>query len=165
MEEMIDAYLSFAAGEGEEPPEETDVVALLGRLVDQTRRAHGFDITLVPTGTKVPAFPLRRKAIIRAFENIISNAISFSTKMDISITYRNDEVTILFDDNGAGIPTELRSEAIRPFVRLETSRNRQTGGTGLGLSITNDIVLGLGGELALRDAPLGGLQVSIRLPV
>jgi len=85
--------------------------------------------------------------------------------MDISITYRNDEVTILFDDNGAGIPTELRSEAIRPFVRLETSRNRQTGGTGLGLSITNDIVLGLGGELALRDAPLGGLQVSIRLPV
>jgi len=50
-------------------------------------------------------------------------------------------------------------------VRLETSRNRQTGGTGLGLSITNDIVLGLGGELALRDAPLGGLQVSIRLPV
>ena len=165
MEEMIDAYLSFAAGEGEEPPEETDVVALLGRLVDQTRRAHGFDITLVRPGTKVPAFPLRRKAIIRAFENIISNAISFSTKMDISITYRNDEVTILFDDNGAGIPTELRSEAIRPFVRLETSRNRQTGGTGLGLSITNDIVLGLGGELALRDAPLGGLQVSIRLPV
>ena len=165
MEEMIDAYLSFAAGEGEEPPEETDVVALLARLVDQTRRAHGFDITLVPHGTKVPAFPLRRKAIIRAFENIISNAISFSTKMDISITYRNDEVTILFDDNGAGIPTELRSEAIRPFVRLETSRNRQTGGTGLGLSITNDIVLGLGGELALRDAPLGGLQVSIRLPV
>ena len=165
MEEMIDAYLSFAAGEGEEPPEETDVVALLARLVDQTRRAHGFDITLVPPGTKVPAFPLRRKAIIRAFENIISNAISFSTKMDISITYRNDEVTILFDDNGAGIPTELRSEAIRPFVRLETSRNRQTGGTGLGLSITNDIVLGLGGELALRDAPLGGLQVSIRLPV
>ena len=165
MEEMIDAYLSFAAGEGEEPPEETDVVALLARLVDQTRRAHGFDITLVPPGTEVPAFPLRRKAIIRAFENIISNAISFSTKMDISITYRNDEVTILFDDNGAGIPTELRSEAIRPFVRLETSRNRQTGGTGLGLSITNDIVLGLGGELALRDAPLGGLQVSIRLPV
>ena len=165
MEEMIDAYLSFAAGEGEEPPEETDVVALLGRLVDQTRRAHGFDITLVRPDTKVPAFPLRRKAIIRAFENIISNAISFSTKMDISIKYRNDEVTILFDDNGAGIPTELRSEAIRPFVRLETSRNRQTGGTGLGLSITNDIVLGLGGELALRDAPLGGLQVSIRLPV
>ena len=165
MEEMIDAYLSFAAGEGEEPPEETDVVALLGRLVDQTRRAHGFDITLARPGTKVPAFPLRRKAIIRAFENIISNAISFSTKMNISIKYRNDEVTILFDDNGAGIPTELRSEAIRPFVRLETSRNRQTGGTGLGLSITNDIVLGLGGELALRDAPLGGLQVSIRLPV
>jgi two-component system osmolarity sensor histidine kinase EnvZ len=50
-------------------------------------------------------------------------------------------------------------------VRLETSRNRQTGGTGLGLSITNDIVLGHGGELVLDDSPLGGLRVNIKLPV
>ena len=83
----------------------------------------------------------------------------------MSARYRNDEITIIFDDNGAGIPAERRDDAIRPFVRLETSRNRQTGGTGLGLSITSDIVLGHGGELTLDDSPLGGLRVIIKLPV
>ena len=74
-------------------------------------------------------------------------------------------MTIIIDDNGAGIPTERRADALRPFVRLETSRNRQTGGTGLGLSITNDIILGHGGELTLDDSPLGGLRVIMKMPV
>ena len=83
----------------------------------------------------------------------------------MSVRYRNDEVTITIDDNGAGIPAERRADALRPFVRLETSRNRQTGGTGLGLSITNDIILGHGGELTLADAPMGGLRVIMKLSV
>ncbi|MEK9926452.1 MAG: ATP-binding protein, partial [Alphaproteobacteria bacterium] len=113
----------------------------------------------------LPAFPVRQKAIQRAFQNVISNARAYSTKTDISFRYRNDEVTIFFDDNGAGIPAERRADAIRPFIRLEESRNRKTGGTGLGLSITSDIVLGHGGELTLDDSPLGGLRVAIKLPV
>ena len=165
MEEMIDAYLSFAAGEGEEPTEDTDVQALLDRMITQTRNAHVFDIVFTPPSAALPVFPLRRKAIRRAFENIISNALAYSTKTEVSARFRNDEITIIFDDNGAGIPAERRDDAIRPFVRLETSRNRQTGGTGLGLSITSDIVLGHGGELTLDDSPLGGLRVIIKLPV
>jgi two-component system osmolarity sensor histidine kinase EnvZ len=165
MEEMIDAYLNFAAGEGEEPPEDTDVKTMLDRLAEQTRNAHGFDIRVVPPTDSIPIFPLRRKAMRRAFENIISNALAYSTQMEITMRYRNDEISMFFDDNGAGIPTELRAEAVRPFVRLESSRNRQTGGTGLGLSITSDIIMGHGGELVLGDAPLGGLRVSIKIPV
>lgn len=165
MEEMIDAYLNFAAGEGEEPPEDTDVKTMLDRLAEQTRNAHGFDIKVVPPTDSIPIFPLRRKAMRRAFENIISNALAYSTQMEITMRYRNDEISMFFDDNGAGIPTELRAEAVRPFVRLESSRNRQTGGTGLGLSITSDIIMGHGGELVLGDAPLGGLRVSIKIPV
>ena len=83
----------------------------------------------------------------------------------MSIWQHNDEVRIQFDDNGAGIPAEKRADAIRPFVRLETSRNRRTGGTGLGLSITSDIILGHGGELTLGESPLGGLRVTIKLPI
>jgi len=165
MEEMIDAYLSFAAGEGEEPPEDTDVAKMLDHLTTQARNAHGFDIRFVPPSSALPVFPLRRKAIRRAFENLISNALAYSSKAEITARYRNDEVTVIVDDNGAGIPAERRADAIRPFVRLETSRNRQTGGTGLGLSITSDIVHGHGGELTLDDSPLGGLRVIIKLPV
>lgn len=165
MEDMIDAYLSFAAGEGEEPTEDTDVTKMLDRLTTQARNAHAFDISFTPPQPALPIFPLRRKAMRRAFENLISNAVAYSTKAEITARYRNDEVTVIFDDNGAGIPAERRDDAVRPFVRLETSRNRQTGGTGLGLSITSDIVLGHGGELSLEDSPLGGLRVVIKLPV
>ena len=165
MEEMIDAYLSFAAGEGEEPPEDTDLPKMLERIIATTRNAHGYEITFKPPSPAIPVFPLRRKAIRRAIENVVSNAIAFSSRAEISANYRNDEVTIIIDDNGAGIPAERRADALRPFVRLETSRNRQTGGTGLGLSITNDIILGHGGELTLDDSPFGGLRVIIKLPV
>lgn len=165
MEEMIDAYLSFAAGEGEEPPEDTDLPRMLERIIATTGNAHGYEITFKPPSPAIPIFPLRRKAIRRAIENVISNAIAFSSQAEISVNYRNDEVTIIIDDNGAGIPAERRTDALRPFVRLETSRNRQTGGTGLGLSITNDIILGHGGELTLDDSPFGGLRVIMKLPV
>ena len=165
MEEMIDAYLSFAAGEGEEPPEDTDLPRMLERIIATTRNAHGYEITFKPPSPAIPIFPLRRKAIRRAIENVISNAIAFSSQAEISVNYRNDEVTIIIDDNGAGIPAERRTDALRPFVRLETSRNRQTGGTGLGLSITNDVILGHGGELTLDDSPFGGLRVIMKLPV
>ena len=48
MEEMIDVYLAFAAGEGEEQPQETDVAGLLERLVEQAQKTHKFDISYVP---------------------------------------------------------------------------------------------------------------------
>ena len=165
MEEMIDAYLAFAAGEGEEQPQETDVAALLERLVVQAQKTHKFDISFIPPSAPLPAFPVRKNAIQRAFSNIISNAIRYSTKTIVSLRVHNDEVIFSFDDNGAGIPEERRQDAIRPFIRLEESRNRRTGGAGLGLSITSDIVLSHGGELALGDSSLGGLRVTIKLPI
>jgi len=165
MEDMIDAYLSFAAGEREEAPQDTRLEAMLERLVRQAAKTHNFDIRLTLPSEALPMFPLRQKSIQRAFQNVISNAIAYSTKAEVSLRFRNDEVTIFFDDNGAGIPAERRADAIRPFIRLEESRNRKTGGTGLGLSIASDIVLGHGGDLTLSDAPLGGLRVAIKLPV
>ena len=165
MEEMIDAYLAFAAGEGEEQPQETDVAGLLERLVEQAQKTHKFDISYTPPPAPLPAFPVRKNAIQRAFSNIISNAIRYSTKTIVSLRIHNDEVIFSFDDNGAGIPEERRQDAIRPFIRLEESRNRRTGGAGLGLSITSDIVLSHGGELGLGDSSLGGLRVTIKLPI
>ena len=165
MEEMIDGYLAFAAGEGDEAPQDIAIELVVKRLVTQARKSHKFDIILSPVRNEIPAFPMRRNAIQRAFSNIISNAIRYSSKTIVNIQKRNDEVIITFDDNGSGIPEERRADAIRPFIRLEKSRNRRTGGTGLGLSITSDIVLSHGGELTLSESPLGGLRVSIKLPI
>jgi two-component system osmolarity sensor histidine kinase EnvZ len=53
---------------------------------------------------------------------------------------------------------------LRPFYRLENSRNQGTGGVGLGLAITLDTVRNQGGEMLLDTAPQGGLRAIIRLP-
>jgi two-component system osmolarity sensor histidine kinase EnvZ len=165
METMIDGYITFAAGGGEEAPLETDLGNLLDKMITQAQRSHKFNIRLLPVKDEIPKFPVRKNAIQRAFSNIISNATRYSSEMLVSIHKRNEEVFVTFDDNGAGIPEERRADAIRPFVRLEKSRNRRTGGTGLGLSITSDIILAHGGELSLGDSPLGGLRVVVKLPV
>ena len=165
MEGMIDGYIAFAAGEGDEVPQDIAIELVVKRLVTKAHKSHKFDIILSPVKDEIPTFSIRRNAIQRAFSNIISNAIRYSSKTIVHIQKRNDEVIITFDDNGSGIPKERRADAIRPFVRLEESRNRRTGGTGLGLSITSDIVLSHGGELTLGESPLGGLRVSVKLPI
>ena len=50
---------------------------------------------------------------------------------------------------------------MKPFYRLETSRNRLTGGSGLGLYIARDLVARQGGELALANRPRAGLRATI----
>lgn len=75
-----------------------------------------------------------------------------------------DGIAITVADDGPGIPAALREEAFRPFARLETSRNRETGGTGLGLAIASDVILAHGGTIELGDAAAGGLLVTVTLP-
>ena len=89
----------------------------------------------------------------------------YAKRAEIRVKARHDNIFIFIDDDGPGIAEEHRADAIRPFVRLEESRNKATGGTGLGLAIANDIILGHGGELSFDDAPLGGLRVTVTLPV
>ena len=58
-----------------------------------------------------------------------------------------------------------RENALRPFHRLETSRNKETGGTGLGLGIATNIILSHGGTLELLESPMKGLRVKLTLPI
>jgi signal transduction histidine kinase len=57
------------------------------------------------------------------------------------------------------------AEVVKPFVRLESSRNRATGGVGLGLAIAADIVAAHGGSLTLRNRAEGGLTATVSLPL
>ena len=56
----------------------------------------------------------------------------------------------------AGIPAEELDEVLKPFYRVENSRNRDTGGTGLGLAIAQQLSLALGGRLTLANRAGGG---------
>ncbi len=52
----------------------------------------------------------------------------------------------------------------KPFLRLEESRNRETGGTGLGMSVARTIIRAHGGDIHLKNRAEGGLCIEVRLP-
>ena len=110
-----------------------------------------------------------RKLIFFCFfgkrKNIIENSKRYSNNTEISLKKTEDSLIILIDDDGPGIDAQDRENAMRPFFRLETSRNKSTGGTGLGLSIANNIILSHGGKLELLSSPLGGLRVKLSMPL
>ena len=71
----------------------------------------------------------------------------------------------MVDDDGPGIPAELREDVFKPFFRVDEARNVDGGGTGLGLAIARNIARSHGGDIILGESPLGGLRATVRLPV
>ena len=69
------------------------------------------------------------------------------------------------DDDGPGIPSADIERVFEPFVRLESSRSRETGGVGLGLAIARGIFRAHGGDVRLTNRPEGGLTAVATLPL
>lgn len=161
METMLEGYLAFARGEGEEEPADTNLSALLREVVESAKR-EGAAVDLHIEGEII--LPLRRDAFKRCLTNLVSNSMLHAKHIAIRAGRRADSVVLTVDDDGPGIPPDKREDVFRPFYRLDTSRNRETGGVGLGLAISRDIIRGHGGEIVLDNSPLGGLRAQIRLP-
>ncbi|WP_366556614.1 ATP-binding protein [Aquibaculum sediminis] len=161
MERMVEGYLAFARGEGSELAREIDVAELLRDCVAETRRA-GARVDLHLESALVSV--VRPEALHRALANLLANAARYGERVGVTAHRRNKGIEILIDDDGPGIPEEQREAVFRPFVRLERSRNFDTGGTGLGLTIARDMIRGQGGELSLNDAPGGGLRARLWIP-
>jgi len=161
MENMIDGYLAFARGQDAEAPAEIDVHKLLRDIVAGAKRK-GTVINL-DTGDALHAV-LRPNAMRRCLTNLVDNASRFGTRVAVAATQHDDFLAITVDDNGPGIDPQQREEVFRPFYRLESSRNPETGGSGLGLAIARDVARGQGGDVLLSDSPLGGLRAEVRLP-
>jgi signal transduction histidine kinase len=93
----------------------------------------------------------------RALANLIMNSIKYAgdgAKFRLSVQYTPNENTeqnlqIVVEDDGAGIPKELTKDIFQPFVRVDDSRNSKSGGTGLGLAITKAIIEKHGGIINL----------------
>ena len=162
MEHMIEGYLAFARGEGEESAVSTDIDALLDEVVVNARRQGG-DVGLDSrTGL---AMIVRPKAMRRCIANLISNAVRYATRVSVVARASATSLEVVVDDDGPGIPEVSREDVFRPFFRLDPSRNPKTGGVGLGLTIARDIARSHGGDVSLGTAPTGGARVILRLPL
>jgi len=107
---------------------------------------------------------MRRVAMRRALRNLIDNGVRYAGTVRLRTETSNEYVTVLIEDDGPGIPEADLDRVIEPFIRLEESRNKETGGTGLGLSIARSVIQTDGGQLILENRPEGGLRVRVVIP-
>jgi signal transduction histidine kinase len=95
---------------------------------------------------------------LTGFENL-SGLDDYQPKLSIRSSRNENTVTIEIEDNGPGIPDEIKDKILQPFFTTK----KGTQGTGLGLSITNDIIKAHGGFLHINASEKGSI-FTIQIP-
>lgn len=104
----------------------------------------------------------------RSFSNVLRNSVRYagdSGPISIKAIVAGNDVFIIIQDRGPGVPPESLKNLAEPFFRLEPSRNRESGGVGLGLAIVKSCIEACNGKLQVRNREGGGLEVEVELQV
>lgn len=162
MEAMISATLSFARDDvAHETVSDLDLAALVESLCEDMRETGG-DVTY--EGCEELSFKGRPVALKRAMTNLIGNALKYGQTCKVLMAEESGQVIIRVQDDGPGIPEDDLEEVFRPFRRVESSRNKETGGVGLGLAVVRSVAHAHGGTAQLSNLPEGGLEAKLILP-
>jgi signal transduction histidine kinase len=131
-----------------------DAAAELGPLAD----GHELSVEARPSVVDGSRDELHRMAL-----NLMENAVRHTppgTRVYATVGQRNGEVVVTVEDDGPGVPEELREHVFERFVRGEGDRGNSSG---LGLSIVRAVAESHGGRVDLEDARPGARFV-VHLP-
>ena len=162
---MLDEFLTFAKAQDNEQSnfELLTVSSILDSLKNDYQRCNAKlqVVNNITTGS----YLMRPSLIRRALDNIIGNALRYGTLANLKVTIDNEHINFIVEDDGPGIPAEMRPEALKPFSRLDPARNQDKGmGVGLGLPIASDIAQAHGGSLRLlKSDKYGGLRAEFKI--
>ncbi|MCB1532529.1 MAG: HAMP domain-containing protein [Alphaproteobacteria bacterium] len=162
MERMIEGYIEFVRGEGDEAPRYTDMNALLEDVVAAARR-QGVEVQM--QAGEAMNIMVRPLAMERCLSNLVGNAGKYARHVWLSAAMDEKKLSITIDDDGPGIPEDHFEDVFRPFYRVDSSRNTATGGVGLGMPIAREVVHSHGGKIWLEKSERGGLRVRITIPL
>jgi signal transduction histidine kinase len=162
MEGIVSSTMTFASHQlNKEKTSAVDLASLLISICDTASDA-GCAVTYDgPDHAPVFCQPV---AIRRAFTNLIDNGCKYAASVHVALNVTAELVRVTVSDDGPGIPAEQVEAALRPFVRLEASRNRDTGGSGLGLTIADEVVRAHSGMLSFAPVTPHGLEITVTLP-
>jgi signal transduction histidine kinase len=103
--------------------------------------------------------------ISRVLRDLLDNAVRHAKScIEITVAASGDQVVLMVDDDGPGIPAADRTRVFDRFVRIDTDRSREGGGSGLGLAIVAEIVAAHSGTVGIDERPSGGTRVTVSLP-
>lgn len=162
LQELTEAVLSAARGTGGEASRQIDLAALVESICADLDDL-GEPVTFA--GHTAAPLSCRSGEVRRAVRNLVENAVAYGGTAEVSLHSGPGSYEVWVEDEGPGIPAEDRARVFEPFVRLESSRNLETGGTGLGLTLVKAIAEGHGGRIVLEDRGDGpGLRARLILP-
>ncbi|WP_298670658.1 ATP-binding protein [uncultured Sphingomonas sp.] len=162
MEAMVQSLLAYLGGEHDpEAAARIDVAVLAATVVDSAVD-RGADA--IYEGDDHLSAQVRPGGLKRAIDNLVENALHYAGQARVSVTAEGDDLVIRVEDDGPGIPDGRLEDVVRPFIRLDPSRGRNTTGLGLGLAIVARAAEMEGGALRLVNRPEGGLRAELRLP-
>jgi len=165
MDAMIAATLAFVRDASQPAARESlELRGLVASVVAEMAEV-GAAVTLEPgVSLRIDADAL---SLRRAMANLIANAVRFGTeaRVRVGIDPRGTHAQIDVEDNGPGLPDGDLDRMFEPFVRIETSRNRDTGGAGLGLAVVRSVARAHGGDAQLLNRAEGGLCARVLLPL
>lgn len=163
MQYMLETYLDFSQTVSSEESSLVNINKLIEEVID-TSKDENKSIIFKPIGKNEINHKCKYIALKRCIINIINNAKAYGDKIIIKLSESDNKININIEDNGPGISKKDYQKALKPFQRLDSSRNQNIAGSGLGLSISQDIIKTLDGDLSLSKSEIGGLKVEINLP-
>ena len=161
MQKMLENYLDFAEDVTREKATKTDLKKMINEIID-SESAKSKTIEFNIKNDEPIFFECRTIAMKRCITNLLNNACSYGDRVRIALEKKKDVIDISIEDNGPGIDKSDYDKAIKPFIRLDSSRNQNIPGSGLGLSISQDITSNHGGKLIMSKSNLGGLKVQLK---
>lgn len=146
-----------------------DVATILAQVLDkfgpQFEARKAWVTAELEPGLMITGDPDR---LTQLFSNLIKNALAYTDVpgiFEISCSADQGHALIIFEDSNPGVPQALLPRIFDRLFRADASRNRSHGGSGLGLAICRHIVIAHQGEISAGESRLGGIRITIRLPL
>ena len=165
MRDQVDHHLrrARAAARSQSLRERTPVGPVLEELALTLERI--FHDQQVEIDWRAPddlCFQGERQDLLEMIGNVLENACKYSGgRIRVTATATGPErLSLVVDDEGAGLAAERHGEVFKRGARLDES----APGSGLGLSIVDELARAYGGAVALSESPAGGLRVTLQLP-
>ena len=165
MRRQVDHYLARAraAGALDVLGSRTDVAPVLNDLGRVLKRMHAEkELTIDVTAPAGLAFRGEREDLEEMAGNLIDNGCKWAhSRIAVEAAPMNGgRFSLRVSDDGPGLEPEERARAMQRGERFDET----VPGTGLGLAIVRDIAKLYGGNIALDESPMGGLEVKLELP-